>query len=174
MHRFKKEGDIIRVSPPFGNFSLDYEAASRGPTVLISGGIGLTPLISMLKTLQGRRYSQSVTWVHGSRSAKVRAFSEELLSMAQSWKELQVILFEDQPEPNEVEGRDYTLRGSVNLKKLDGKITLFTNDPCAHYYVCGPTPLMNAVEEDLLERGIDSKRIHMEKFGTGGVQHRPL
>jgi len=171
MHDTKDEGDIIRVSHPVGDFFLQTESNPDAPLVLLSGGVGLTPLMAMLSSLIAQKSSRPVSWIHGARSASARAFTDQIRTLAQSRDDLQVTLFEDHPEEHEIPGRDYNFSGVVDLKQLDDEKTLFLHDTRAQYYICGPPRFMSKMESDLIERGVDTGRLHMEKFGTGGIPH---
>ena len=169
MHDTKTVGDVVRVSHPFGDFSLNPDANEKTPLVLLSGGVGLTPFVSMLNTLVQRNAVRPITWIHGARSAQVRAFTEHVKSVAQAHKNLKVTLFEDHPEEGEVEGKEFDKRGVVDIDQVDSG-SLFLGDQSAQYYICGPEGFMNKTEKDLIAKGVDPSRIYVEKFGTGGVQ----
>jgi nitric oxide dioxygenase len=169
MHDTKNEGDIIRVSHPYGDFFLDLESGDNSPLVLVSGGIGVTPLLSILNTLVSQNVERPVSWIQGARSAHVRAFTEHIKSLAAPRQNLQVRLYEDQPEQDEVEGKDYDVKGFIDLKDLDYERTLFLNNPQTQYFVCGPVQFMSIMESSLLQLGVDQSKIRMERFGTGGL-----
>jgi len=169
MHDTMKEGDVLRVSHPMGDFFLNSTDEADAPLVLISGGIGETPLMSMLDSIVGNHSDRPVTWIHGARTANVRAFHEHINEIKTKKDNLQVSLFNDHPETHEVKGVDYDHIGFVDLSKLDKEKTLFLNDQRTQFYICGPVPFMVLMEKDLAAKGVPAARIHVERFGTGGV-----
>jgi nitric oxide dioxygenase len=170
MHDTKIEGDIIRVSPPCREFHLDPVTKEGGATVLISGGIDLTPLLAIMKSLFARNSRRPISWIHGSRSARVRPFSKHIDALARIHESLQVTFFEDHPDSLDIIGVDYDFQGVVDLKRLDGDRVLFLSRPDTQYFICGPNPFMIRMESELLDRGVNPRRIKMEKFGAGGIE----
>jgi nitric oxide dioxygenase len=168
MHDTLKEGDVISVSHPRGDFFLNPTQDEDIPLVLISGGVGLTPLLSMLNSLVTKNSSRPVTWIHGARSKNVRAFCEHIKNVEASSKNVKVVLFHENPAEGEVEGEDYHHGGFVDLKKLDQSM-LFLGDQRTQYFAVGPVPFMVGVEKSLDTLGVPSSRINVERFGVGGV-----
>lgn len=170
LHDAKKEGDIIQVSHPHGDFFL-LDAESSSPVVLIAGGVGLTPLTSMLNTLASGSTldNRKVHFIHSARQAKSRAFKDHLLELSKQHPTLEVTLFNTSPTEEEKQGEDYHVKGTVSVESLakDGK--LYLDDAATQYYVCGPVGFMTSVSKDLVGQGVSPDRVHMELFGTGGV-----
>ncbi|KAF2670291.1 hypothetical protein BT63DRAFT_424232 [Microthyrium microscopicum] len=170
MHETKKEGDIIRVSRPVGVFFLDEaKIALDAPLVLISGGVGLTPLTAMLNHSAAQNTTRPISWVHGARSTAARAFKQHVEDVAKLHENVQVILFTANVAKEEVEGVENHIQGHINLDLVDKETKLFLSNKKAEYYVCGPMMFMLTMEKALQGQGVDSSRIHMEKFGTGGI-----
>jgi len=160
LHDHVNEGDVVRVAPPFGDFMLDLEAST--PVVLVSGGVGLTPLISMLKTLL-QRSEREVVFVHGARHSGVHAMGAGVREAAQQHAaRLTNITFYDAPRPADVQGGDYDHAGFVDLQRVRDQVIR----PDADYYICGPLPFMRAQVGTLTSLGVDKSRIHYEVFGT--------
>jgi nitric oxide dioxygenase len=153
VHDTKNEGDIIQVSHPFGDFFVDPAKDPETPLVLMSGGVGLTCLTSILNSLVARHSTRPISWVHAARTAAVRAFAPQLKEAEAANSNIHSVLTE----------------GILDLAKLDKEKDLFVSDARTQYYVCGPTAFMLAMEKTLKEYGVDASRIHMELFGTGGV-----
>jgi nitric oxide dioxygenase len=158
LHDQVQVGDTIRVSAPHGTFYVDVHAQT--PVVLISGGVGLTPMISMLnRVLQSPQ--REVVFVHGARNSAVHAMKDYLRETAQSHPHFNVIIFYDQPLPGDQQGQDFDYAGMVDLDKIADRVML----PDADYYICGPIPFMRLQHDALLSRGIREPRVHYEVFG---------
>jgi nitric oxide dioxygenase len=158
LHDHINEGDVLKVSPPFGHFYVDVGATT--PVVLISGGVGLTPMISMLnRVLQSP--GREVIFVHGARNSAVHAMKDYLQQTAQSHPHFKNFIFYNEPLPSDVQGRDYDFPGLVDVKLITDSILL----PDADYYICGPIPFMRIQHDTLTELGIREARVHYEVFG---------
>lgn len=153
-----KEGDTVNVSAPAGNFSLQ---SIDTPIVLISGGVGVTPLLSMLETNQKANKNKTV-WIHGCRNASVHAFKEVIDTMEEESDWLETFLFNEDIEQN-VESA--VIKGRVDLKKCKEAILLEN----ARYYLCGPAPFIKAHYESLVGFNIDKSNIFYEEFGPQSV-----
>ncbi|KAF2449590.1 globin-like protein [Karstenula rhodostoma CBS 690.94] len=169
LHEKKEVGDVVKLSHPFGDFFFEEKAVEGDtPVVLISAGVGLTCLMSILNTLVEEGGSRPITWIHGSRDSKVRAFKAHVDELAGRERSIHKLYFSSSPAADEVEGQDYDVQGRINLDKIE-KDHLFTENKKTQYFACGPTQFMLDVEAKLKSFGVDSERVHMELFGTGGV-----
>ncbi|WP_279612147.1 NO-inducible flavohemoprotein [Burkholderia latens] len=158
LHDHVNVGDEIRVAAPYGNFHIDVHA--KTPIVLISGGVGLTPMISMLKrAIQDPQ--RQVVFVHGARNSGVHAMRDRLRETANTYANFNLLVFYDDPLPQDVEGADYDMKGLVDVNAIKGAILL----PDADYYICGPVPFMRIQHDALKNLGIHETRIHYEVFG---------
>ncbi|RMZ74596.1 flavohemo [Pyrenophora seminiperda CCB06] len=169
LHERKMEGDVVRVSHPFGDFFFDAGKISQDtPVVLISAGVGLTALTSIFNFLTEQRPTQPITWIQGARNSKTRAFKKHFDQCAISKENVHTLYFSSSPTEKEIEGQDYSIKGRVNLDLVDSKY-LHTDNSNTQYYCCGPTQFMLDVEARLKSYGVPSERVKMELFGTGGV-----
>jgi nitric oxide dioxygenase len=169
----KNEGDIIKLSHPMGNFVLDsIHAIEEHPLVLISGGIGLTPLTSILNSLVSRSVTRPISWVHSARAADVRAFATEIDEISRTKENVRAVFFDGRPERSPYDDGVAHVAGKCDLSKLDKEEDLFLNQIKTEYYICGPTGFMIECERALVEYGVDPVRIHMEVFGLGSVVPR--
>jgi nitric oxide dioxygenase len=158
LHDQVQVGDAIKVAPPHGTFSIDVDATT--PVVLISGGVGLTPMISMLnRVLQSP--GREVLFVHGARNSAVHAMKDHLRQTARQHANFNVINFYNEPLPEDQQGRDFDYSGLVNVDLIADKILV----PDADYYICGPLPFMRMQHDALVGKGIKEARIHYEVFG---------
>ena len=165
----KSVGDIVRVSHPMGDFFVDPANQNIDhPLVLLSAGVGLTSLMSILNTLSAQPEKRQISWIHGARSSSVRAFAQHIREVERKKENIHAVFFTTQPAEGEVLGEGHH-EGHITAAKLDKEKDLFLNDPKTQYYICGPTQFMQDMEITLLQFGVDSSRIHMELFGTGGV-----
>jgi nitric oxide dioxygenase len=159
LHEHVNQGDVVRITPPFGAFHVDMAATT--PVVLISGGVGLTPLVSMLKAIL-KNTDREVVFVHGARNGAVHAMKDRLKASADTNRHLTSIVFYDTPRESDVMGYDYDYEGLVDLRRVSASAIR----PNADYYICGPLPFMRAQVHTLEELGVDSARVHYEVFGT--------
>jgi nitric oxide dioxygenase len=170
LHDEKSEGDTLSVSHPAGEFFLDPEVDSDIPVVLLSAGVGLTPMISILNTLLDRGSMQRISFIHGARNTSVRAFREHIQAAAEKHENVTASFFIGNPEPDtDVEGVHYHQIGRVRLDVLDRTRDLQLETENTKYFVCGHEGFMSAMEKQLLDFGVAPERINMEVFGTGDV-----
>lgn len=158
LHEHIEVGDELKIAPPYGNFHIDVDAQT--PIVLISGGVGLTPMVSMLKTAL-QNPARQVVFVHGARNSRVHAMRDRLRQAERENENFRVIVFYDEPQTEDTEGRDYDYAGLVDVKLIRDQILL----PDADYYICGPIPFMRMQHDALENLGIAEGRIHYEVFG---------
>lgn len=169
LHETKGEGDVVRVSHPFGDFYFEEEEEkSDAPVVLISAGVGLTCLTSILNSTVEKGSKRPVTWIHGARNEKTRAFKEHVDQLDKENENVHTVHFSSEPMEGEVQGQHFDIEGRIDLEKLERKV-LFTDNDKTQYFICGPTQFMLDVEEKLKGYGVSSDRVKMELFGTGGV-----
>jgi nitric oxide dioxygenase len=155
LHESVAQGDIIEVAPPSGDFTLDLEKTN--PIVFISGGVGLTPFMSMLEYSVENGTDRDITWVHGCRGYEVHAFKDRVTELSDRHETMTVHTFYDQIEK---ETEENLYEGFVDLGKLANVV-----DPEAEYYICGPGVFIKKHYEYLRENGVDTSAIHFEEFG---------
>ena len=157
------EGAEIEVSAPTGNFFL---LDKDRPNVLISGGVGLTPMISMLNHLASLDMPESVYFYHACRNGKVHAMKSHVQELNAKFPQLTNLVAYEFPETHDQLGQDYDIAGRLDLSALSDD--QLPKD--ADYYLCGPMPFMAEQQKALVARGIPAENIHSEAFGTGGVK----
>lgn len=150
-------GDRIRVAPPYGDFFLHEDRDT--PVVLVSGGVGLTPMISMLNALAATQ--RRAVFVHGARNGRVHALKGDVEQLASERAHVENIVFYQEPGAHDRPGRDYHFAGVVELERVRARVEL----PDADYYLCGPLPFMLKQRDTLLGWGVARERIHYEVFG---------
>jgi predicted ferric reductase len=147
-------GEKAFVDAPHGAFVLP-DDASR-PLFLFAGGIGISPMMSMLRTLAQQRDARRVTLFYASGDAEHRPFSDELEPLG-GQLELRVVAIVERPPPD--------WRGEAGRLDHDTLMRLLpAPDPDGDYLICGPDPMMDAVEAHLLECGVAPDRIDSERF----------
>jgi len=166
LHDSFNENDTIRVSYPRGDFYLDPKKPSTAPIVLISGGVGLTPLLSILETLSEQKSERKISWVHATRSSYAQAFGKHIESLVKGLPNARSAIFNEFPDEKQL-GFDY--KGRMDLAKLDKEKNLHLSDKTTEYYICGPEKFMVAMSGRLGEWGVGKERIKYEIFGTGGL-----
>lgn len=156
LHREIQEGAVIEVSSPSGNFVLNAHDTNR--VVFISGGVGITPFMSMLDDMiEQKKQHRPVTWIHGCRGYDVHAFRDRVHEIQANFQEMNVHTFYDRLE-NEVDVEAY--EGYVDLCRVENVISAE-----ADYYICGPSIFIKTHVEYLRSKGINSQQIHYEEFG---------
>ncbi|SDS73728.1 nitric oxide dioxygenase [Halopseudomonas litoralis] len=159
LHDHVQIGDRIRLAAPYGNFFIDVNATT--PVVLISGGVGLTPMISMLKRVLQSPDQRHLVFVHGARNGRVQAMKSKLRQAATEHDNFHLIMFYSDPLASDQAGQDYDYEGFVDVKQIADRILLEEAD----YYICGPVPFMRMQHDALMNLGVGEARIHYEVFG---------
>lgn len=171
MHERVRVGDRIEARAPRGEFTVD--AAQVRPLVLLSAGIGITPMLAMLRHVvyEGvRSRRMRPTWfIHGGRNEHERAFHAEVASLVDASRgAVRVVRALAEPGPGAREGVDYDTRGRVDAALLEA--VLPDGDP--DVYLCGPPGFMQSLHAVLRDLGVPDARIHAEAFGPAGLQRQ--
>jgi len=170
LHEQKHVGDVVQVSFPRGDFFLDTSKAIDFPVVLLSAGVGITPMVSMIDTLVDENHKAPVSLIHATRSARLFAFSKHVKDMRTNHDNIKVSIFNSNPDSgDEAEAgakQDYDFAGRMNLDKLDKKKDLHIGNDSASYYICGPSSFMKDMGAKLESYGVQKDKIKMEIFGT--------
>lgn len=161
LHDHIQTGDRVALGPPCGEFTVDPSSPPNRPVVFIAGGIGVTPLLAMAKSLVATGTKESIYFIQAVRNGLVHALGGEVRALANhSSKVVTRILFEN-ASPEDVQSRRCDSVGLVT-KNLLSELTPVAN---AEYYFCGPKPFMAYIETMLRELGVDESRCHCEFFG---------
>ncbi|KAI0376250.1 flavohemo protein [Hypomontagnella monticulosa] len=169
LHENYKEGDALELTAPAGEFFVDPKDDENKPIALISAGVGLTPMLSILNSAVNANSRRRISWIHGVHSSEERAFKDHIRETCSkdTNNNIKPIFFVTSPRESEVQGVEYHFAGRTDLSKVDPKAHLFLDDARAEYYTCGPYPFMKAIEKYLVDSGVAPERIHLEVFGTG-------
>lgn len=147
LHLNMNIGDTVEVSVPAGVFHLDTE--SKNPVTLISGGVGITPLMSMYESIAKNTPDRPVAFLHSARTRAHQAFNDVLNTLNSSMaSSTYSVLYSD-------EGDGFMTRDYLASNVLEG----------SDIYVCGPPPFLQSVMRDLYALGIPEEKVHFEFFG---------
>ncbi len=153
-----RPGAILDAAAPRGNFVLE---AGTEPVLLISAGIGLTPVLSMLHELAASRSTREVWWIHGARRPQEHPLAAEAHALLASLPHAHEHIFYSAATPPE-RHRGHAAAGRLTNDKL----VMLGIPASASAYVCGPASFMADMQQALTQAGIDPSRIHTELFGA--------
>lgn len=154
-------GDVLELSAPAGEFTLKKDGK---PVVLISGGVGLTPMISMLNSIVAHEPHREVTYIHAARNSQVHAMKQHVAEVTNTHQQVRSYVCYSDPSQLDKEQGDYDKEGVIDLPWLKSLVT----DLEANFYFCGPVPFMKQVYRMLHEWGVKDEQIHYEFFGPAG------
>ncbi|WP_026907066.1 NO-inducible flavohemoprotein [Paucisalibacillus globulus] len=155
LHKHVEEGSIIPISAPGGDFVLDQE--DTRPLVLLSGGVGLTPMMSMLETTIKENPNREVIFIHAAQSSHVHAMKDHVKELVEAYPQVKSYTIYDRP----VEGDEYDKEGYIELDWLRSVVP----ESDAAFYFCGPKGFMRATYQLLKQLEVSDSDIHYEIFG---------
>jgi ferredoxin-NADP reductase len=156
MHDRIQEGSIIPAKPPNGRFVLDVQKPI--PAVLVSNGVGITPMISMAKAVTRLNSDRSIWFVHGARNGKFHAFRDEVMELSQQNPLLNVHFRYSSPTPED--HGSYHSTGYVDAVLIQELVKQE-----AEYFLCGSPSFMQSIMQGLKESGVPDSRVFFESFG---------
>jgi len=159
-----KEGDILDVKAPNGHFFLDL--ADDKPVVLISGGVGVTPMVSMLNAIIASGQKREVWFFFGARNGADHIFKDYMTEVAVKHDFVRMHVCYSRPGPKEVKGKDYQHEGRVSVDLMKELLPSNNYD----YFICGPGPFMKSLTDGLEFWGVPDKHVHFEAFGPATVK----
>jgi ferredoxin-NADP reductase/MOSC domain-containing protein YiiM len=162
-HDLVKPGTRLQVAASRGDFFLNPKEET--PVVLLNGGVGMTPMISMLNAIVDSGSKRPVWFVHGARNGLHHAMSGHMRKIAAEHDNITVHVRYSRPRPEDIQGRDYDSTGHVTVELL--KELLPDND--MDFYLCGPPPFMHSLIKGLWEWGVPERRIRFEVFGPDAL-----
>lgn len=150
LHDKVNEGDCVELNAPYGVFKL---SPGEGAVVLVSGGVGVTPMLSMLSQLSKNESKRQVSFLHGTQNKDELAFEDEIKSLTKADNFSYEFSFSD-------EGKKITLadlqKAANDVKETD-------------FYICGPAAMMKSLYSELKSWGVAEENIHYEYFGPSGT-----
>lgn len=155
-------GDLLDIAAPMGNFVL-HDNSADAPIVLISAGVGITPMIAMLETLLSTQPQRPVLFIHACRNGRVHAFKPWIKEQQSKFAQLTTMVYYEKPHKDEEVGVDFDREGRLDLARVVLPLSEKTD-----YYLCGPIPFMKIQKKMLIDLGANPTRIYIEAFGSGG------
>jgi ferredoxin-NADP reductase/MOSC domain-containing protein YiiM len=171
LHTRLAVGDQLGIAAPRGTFILD---RTHAPALLISAGIGATPVLAMLQALAAEHSDREIWWLHGARNQAEHPFAAEAQALLASLPNMRRHVYYSRPGPDDLKGQDFDSAG-----RLTASVLAELEPPLdAQAYLCGPAPFMDEISAGLAAMGIDASRIHTEPFGpapavTPGIAGTP-
>jgi MOSC domain-containing protein YiiM/ferredoxin-NADP reductase len=165
INRNVRVGDVLDVSEPRGSFTLQ---PGEGPVVLLSAGVGATPVLAMLHALAMSASAREVWWLHGARDGKSHSFAAETRQLLAMLARGRSRIWYSRPAADDRQGQDYDAAGRLATKDLDQLGVPRDGD----FYICGPSGYLGELRTGLAVWGVARERIHFELF-TGGPSLMP-
>jgi ferredoxin-NADP reductase/MOSC domain-containing protein YiiM len=153
-------GDVLDVSAPRGTFVLHW---GKRPLVLLSGGIGATPVLAMLHALAAARSARPVLWLHAARNGQHHPFAAEVRRLMPLLTHGRHYVCYSSPDQRDKLGEDFDAAGRLSRSLLD-KIGIARQ---ADVYICGPNRFMADMKKALADLGVAPERVHTEIFNGG-------
>ena len=167
-----KLGDILEVCAPRGGFVL---RRGNGPVVLLSAGIGVTPVLAMLHALAKEPSAREVWWLHGARDGHEHPFAEEARNLLRKLPHSRSCVRYSRPRKDDAPGVNFDALGHLDMAALES-LGLSRE---ADFYLCGPTAFLRDFRAGLTAWGVARERLHTEIFGsersiTPGIAQSPV
>jgi ferredoxin-NADP reductase/MOSC domain-containing protein YiiM len=153
------EGDLLDVSAPRGSFTL---RPSRNPVVLLSAGVGATPVVSILHALAAERSQREIWWIYGARNSVDHPFAEESRSLLKQLSRGRGYIVYSRPAAIDHAGADFDAPGHIDAALLE-RIGV---SPNSDFYLCGPTSFLQDMRGGLRTWGVLAGNVHTEIFGA--------
>jgi len=154
-----REGDRLDVSAPRGRFTL---RPGQSPVVLLSAGVGATPVMSMLHTLAAERSQREIWWIYGARNRVDHPFAEESRSLLKQLPRGRGYIVYSRPAAVDQVGADFDAAGHIDAALLKNVGVPHDSD----FYLCGPSSFLQAMREGLRSWGVVDGNVHTEIFGV--------
>ena len=170
IHDTIQEGDIIAISPPCGEFTLQaFDNTSTNHIVFIAGGVGITPLLSMLHTVLDNKHAIDVTLIQAVVNGESHAFEEEIRTLTNEHHNFTWHSRYSEPNENDRNNQRFDSEGFIDNALLQN---LVTSTARTQFYLCGPEPMLKQCYQLLRNNKVASSQIHYEFFGpAGSLEH---
>jgi ferredoxin-NADP reductase/MOSC domain-containing protein YiiM len=163
LHSRVQAGDELEAAAPRGTFTL---RPGQGPVLLISAGVGATPVLAMLHALAAAQSGRDIWWLHGARNRAAEPFAAESRALLAALPSAHRHICYSRPDPGDIQGRDYDTAGHLSAPVL----AALDLPRSAEAYVCGPAAFMTEISGALVAAGLQPAHIRTEIFGTGPPQ----
>jgi len=154
-----REGDALDVSAPRGSFTL---RRGQRPVVLLSAGVGATPVMSMLHSLAAERSQREIWWVYGARNRLDHPFAEESRSLLKQLSRGRGYIVYSRPAATDRVGADFDAAGHIDTALLERIGVSQGSD----FYLCGPSSFLQNMRDGLRNWGVIPENVHTEIFGA--------
>ncbi len=159
-----KAGDELEVMPPHGSFCWNFDPDARREYVAFAGGSGITPILSLMKTALATEPNSRFTLFYGNRNSFGVMFLEEIAGLKDRYIDRLSVFHFLEEEEEEIE----LFNGRLDTAKVQEVLTTLVKPRDVDaFFICGPGPMMDAVEEALLAKNVEKPRILIERFTTG-------
>jgi ferredoxin-NADP reductase/MOSC domain-containing protein YiiM len=160
LHQQVRLGDLLDVAAPRGSFTLQ---PGDKPVVLLSAGVGATPVLAMLHSLAAEISPREVFWLFGARNGRDHPFAEESRNLVKALPRGKSVIVYSTPDSRERPGVDFDASGRISVEMLE----TFRVPRDADFYLCGPAAFMRDLSDGLVAWGVRGDRVHKEIFGPG-------
>jgi PAS domain S-box-containing protein len=160
LHDAAQPGTRLDIAPPGGSFVLP--GSDERPVVMVSAGVGLTPMVAMLEAAAAQRRALHLQFIHSTQSARNQAFGARVRALAAAHGGVETTFVHTRPGTDEVAGRDFDRAGGLE----PGWLAEHTPITQAHYFVCGPLGFLRTFVPALAKAGVPPERLHYEFFGA--------
>ena len=164
LHHHLNPDDIIDIKAPAGHFYLDL--AHHHPVVLIGGGIGVTPVLSMLNAIVASGSTREVWFFYGVRNGREVIMRDHFQDIANANPNVHLHICFSEPAEEDVQGLDYHHDARVSVALFKELLPSNNYD----FYICGPPPMMDSLTSDLYDWGVPKSKVHFEAFGPASVK----
>jgi ferredoxin-NADP reductase/MOSC domain-containing protein YiiM/ferredoxin len=154
-----REGDVLDVSAPRGSFTL---RPNQNPVVLLSAGVGATPVMSMLHALAAEKSQREIWWIYGARNRVDHPFADESRSLLKQLSRGRGYIVYSKPAPTDQVGTDFDASGHIDTALLERIGVPQSSD----FYLCGPTSFLQSMRDGLRTWGVLNGNVHTEIFGS--------
>jgi ferredoxin-NADP reductase/ferredoxin len=160
LHDQVRLGHLLEVAAPRGNFTLQ---PGDNHVVLLSAGVGATPVLAMLHSLAAGISPREVWWLFGARNGEDHAFAEESRNLVKALPRGKSFIAYSRPGPRDRPGVDFDVSGRITVEVLE-KLGV---PRAADFYLCGPALFLRDLSNGLMAWGVSDDRVHTEIFGPG-------
>jgi ferredoxin-NADP reductase/MOSC domain-containing protein YiiM len=154
-----REGDALDVAAPRGSFTLH---PGEKPVVLLSAGVGATPVMSMLHALAAEKSERKIWWIYGARNRADHPFAEESRSVLKQLSRGRSYVVYSKPAADDRPGSDFDASGHIDAALVE-KIGV---SPDSEFYLCGPSSFLENMRDGLRKWGVAAGNVHTEIFGA--------
>jgi ferredoxin-NADP reductase len=164
LHQRVRVGDVVKARGPDGRFCIDTDPGTAA--VFIAGGVGITPLMSMLRWCLVEQPERTLHLYYGARNSKEQAFKRSLEDLATAHANFHLTVVYSQPGETDLPGRDYQYTGHVDIDLLRRTLPHGRH----RFYVCGPAPMLQSLVPALTAWGVPRQDLGYEAFGPASVR----